>query len=108
MAQSVTELFGATATLVNGVVSIKAVDFPEINNPSTASATVIMAALLKHLKTLTAADSDATKAIAASTFQNPFVFVVRGTGTQIQEQIILNVYHTDPIGTTLDPDTVIV
>jgi hypothetical protein len=108
MAQSVTELFGATATLSNGEVTIKASDFPAINSPSTASASVIMAALLKRLKTLTDADADATKAIAASTFQNPFSFVVRGTSNQIQEAIIINIYHTDPIGSTLDPDTVIV
>lgn len=107
MAQSVTELFGATATLSNGNVTIKAADFPDINTPATASAAVIMAALLKHLKTLTAADADATKPIAASTFQNDFSFVTRGNSSQILEPITINIYHDNPIGATLDPDTVV-
>lgn len=107
MTQSVTELFGATATLSNGNVTIKAADFPDIGSPTTASAAVIMAALLKRLKTLTEADADATKPIAASTFQNEFSFVTRGTSSQIMEPITINIYHTNPIGANLDPDTVV-
>ena len=113
MAQTITELLGANATLSNGTVTIQLADLTDSNNnpylasPSSATASQTVAAILAYLVRVTdGKSSDETAGIAAADFQNEKSFVTRGESSQIQQPFTINCYRPDNLS-TFDPDDVI-
>jgi hypothetical protein len=108
MAQTLQQLFGASATKTGTQITINLTDFPNLNtaNPTASQA---CAAYLLWLKDNTKAMADdPTAGVAASDFEQSKTFVTRGNPAVAQEQhpITFNLYRPDT-NTTLDPDDVI-
>lgn len=106
-APTLTELFGSSATRSGSTVTIDFANFTDLNSPTTATPAQLLAAYLAWIVETTAAQSEnADWGIAASSFQDSFSFVTRGTAVQIQQTYSINAYFTNPIS-ELDPDNVV-
>lgn len=109
MAQSLTDLFGASATQTGTTVTIDFANFTALDDPANASPTQLCAAYLLWLREMTsAATDDKTAGIAADDFQPDKQFVQRGTENpepQIAIPITINLYAPD--NTSFDPDDVL-
>jgi hypothetical protein len=106
MAQSLTSLFGANASVSSGVLSITLADFTELDG-SSPTATQIAAAILQYWATSTTSlTDDNTAGVVASSFQPSKTFVTRNNVSQIEQGFTINTYRADTT-TSFDPDDVI-
>lgn len=108
MAQTLQDLYGASATSTGTTITFDYSDFASTGldgaNPTPSQ---IMAAHLKWLvETLTPAIEDATAGIAPDTFQQDKNFVTRGNEPQIAQPFTLLAYRPDSTA-TFDPDDVL-
>ena len=114
MSQTVAELFGAGATLSNGVLTI---DFKEasrasfdlVNTPSNITAEQAADVIIRRFATLTAANDVSTSAIAAATTPTTDQFIATRGGTSVSQmragRTIYSYYAaTNPTG---DPDNLV-
>ena len=106
MAQTLTDLFGSSASLSGGVLSITLADFVKLND-TTPSATQIAAAILEYWATSTTSlTDDNTAGIVAATFQPSKAFVTRNNVSQIEQGFTINTYRADT-SASFDPDDII-
>ena len=109
MAQSLTDLFGASATQTGSTITIEFADFSDLDDPTTATPSQLCAAYLLWLReTSKNAVNDKEAGIAADEFQPEKSFVQRGETepvSQIAIPIQINLYAPDT--TAFDPDSVI-
>jgi hypothetical protein len=113
MAQTITGILGAGASLASGVLTI---DFTNgayssfgVNTPSSITPAQAVNVLLRRLATLTAANDDATAAIAAGTFESTAQYVAsRGATatTQMMKSYEIRSYFAAS-DTTSDPDNLV-
>jgi hypothetical protein len=108
-ALTLTQCFGANATLTNGTLTIQLSDFPALNS-ANPSASKIMAAIMLALKTTTATlrEDSTVGIVSAIEYGNEKSFVQRGDPavSQIQTALTFNLYTADS-STALDPDDVL-
>lgn len=112
MAQTLTDLFGASATQTGSQITLDFSDFASasgLDDPTTASPTKLLAAYLIWLRDATQpAANDKTAGIAADEFQPDKSFVSRGETepeSQISIPVTFNLYALD--NTQFDADNVI-
>ncbi|MGP1387663.1 MAG: hypothetical protein ACTS2F_29265 [Thainema sp.] len=104
MPLSITQRFGASATLTAGVLSVTITELANLDDPQ-ASADQILAAMILHSKAVqpTNALDDATVGV---TIDDPFKSFAR-TDTQIQHSYSVNLYEVASGAGALDPDDVV-
>lgn len=119
MTQSLTQLFGATATKTGSSITINLNDFDDANNsnlladPATATAAQALAAWLSwlHRTQMPATDAngtsivDKTNALVPQTSFSPKTFEVREDVSQIRNEFNFAIYTVD--ATSFDPDNAV-
>lgn len=107
MALTLTNLFGANASLSGGVLSITLSDFSGIGLDGTdPSASDIAAALILNWKANQGTDADQDPTIGVTVGDEFRSFLTRGEQAQIEYQFPVSLYVIDN-SSALDPDDVV-